>query len=170
MTVKGLFHLKLFYCNYDISHCLYPCKMCSCREGSTKKPCAVTALFLLAGESHQHLGIQELLHRAGPAPWCCRSCEANVKFGRVGTNLPRVFGLVGGAAVAFQADLPPGISAHFRVSVGSAGHGGKEKVLTCCKSAVCIPFSSAVCSQQGKRKGECPCECGCTTRGWDLVG
>lgn len=53
---------------------------------------AVTACFPLTGESHQHLGIQELLHRAGPSPWGCGSCEANGKFGRVSVNLPMVCG------------------------------------------------------------------------------
>lgn len=48
---------------------------------------SVTACFPLTGESHQHLGIQELLHRVGPSSWGCGSCEANGKFGRVSMNL-----------------------------------------------------------------------------------
>lgn len=136
--------------------------MCSCREGSTKKPCAATALFLLTGESHQHLGIQELLHRAGPAPRRCGSCEANVKFGRVSRSLPMVFGVGGGAAVALQADLPPGSSARCSVSVGSAGHGRKKRALACCKSAECIQLSAP---SKGSEKENVPVSVGARPEG-----
>lgn len=72
----------------------------------SEKPCAVTALLSHIGESHQHLGIQELLHRAGPTPRGCGSCEANGKLGRVSRNLPVVFGMAGGEAVATNNTLP----------------------------------------------------------------